>query len=80
VLTQADRIRGALSRGLRKGLSSCIWLLKILLPVSLATALLDYSGWIHQLDVVLKPAMAAAILAVYCVDLSFWVRRTFKAS
>lgn len=48
--------------GLRKGLSSYIWLLKILLPVSLATALLDYSGWIHQLDVVLKPAMAVLSL------------------
>jgi len=62
VLNQTDRIRGALNRGLRKGLSSYIWLLKILLPVSLATALLDYSGWIHQLDVVLKPAMAVLSL------------------
>ena len=58
MLNRTDKIRGALNRGLRKGLSSYIWLLKILLPVSLATALLDYSGWIHQLDVVLKPAMA----------------------
>jgi len=32
--------------------------LKILVPISLATALLDFSGWIHYIDVVLKPAMA----------------------
>jgi spore maturation protein SpmB len=58
VLNQTNTIRGALNRGLRKGVSSYIWLLKILIPVSLATALLDYSGWIHHMDVVLKPAMA----------------------
>jgi len=28
----------------------------------------------------LVPRLAAAILAVYCVDLSFWLRKTFKAS
>ena len=28
-----------------------------LLPVSLATALLDYSGWLHQMDFLLRPAM-----------------------
>jgi hypothetical protein len=52
-----DRIRNALAKGLRKGLSGYIWLLKILLPVSLATALIDYSGWLHQLDFLLKPVM-----------------------
>jgi spore maturation protein SpmB len=50
-------IRNALDRGMRKGLSGYLWLLKILLPVSLATALLDFSGWLHQLDFLLKPAM-----------------------
>jgi len=50
-------LRNALTKGLRKGLSGYIWLLKILLPVSLATALVDYSGWLHQLDFLLKPVM-----------------------
>jgi hypothetical protein len=27
----------------------------------------------------LVPRLAAAILAVYCVDLSFWLKKTFKA-
>ena len=62
VLNQTDRIKGALNRGLRKGLNSCIWLLKVLLPVSLATALLDYSGWLPRLDFLLEPAMGAMSL------------------
>ena len=51
-------MRAAVLRGIRRSASGYLWLLKILIPVSLATALLDYSGWIHQLDVVLTPAMA----------------------
>jgi hypothetical protein len=62
LLNQTDKIKGALSRGLRKGLNSYMWLLKILLPVSLATALLDYSGWLHQLDFLLEPAMGVLSL------------------
>jgi len=57
-----DSIRSALAKGLRKGLSGYIWLLKILLPVSLATALIDYSGWLHQLDFLLKPVMGVMSL------------------
>jgi len=57
-----DHLRNALAKGLRKGLSGYIWLLKILLPVSLATALIDYSGWLHQLDFLLKPVMAVMSL------------------
>jgi hypothetical protein len=52
-----QRARSAFRRGLRKGLSGFIWLLKILLPVSLATALLDYSGWLPKMDFLLKPVM-----------------------
>jgi spore maturation protein SpmB len=52
-----ENCRHPVARGLRKGLSGYVWLLKILIPVSLATALLDYSGWIQKLDFVLKPVM-----------------------
>jgi hypothetical protein len=37
----SQRAHTAFRRGLRKGLGGFIWLLKILLPVSLATALLE---------------------------------------
>jgi hypothetical protein len=56
------RARKALGEGLRRALSGYIWLLKILFPVSLATALLDYSGWLHHMDGALKPAMATLSL------------------
>jgi len=56
------RARKALGEGLRRALSGYIWLLKILFPVSLATALLDYSGWLQHMDVALKPAMATLSL------------------
>ena len=32
-------------------------MLKIILPVSLATFLLDFSGWLHQIDGLLEPLM-----------------------
>ena len=49
----------ATRRGAVKGWRGFIWMLKIILPVSLATFLLDYSGWIHQLDGILEPLMGA---------------------
>jgi len=42
-------MRAAILRGIRRSASGYLWLLKILIPVALATALLDYSGWIHPL-------------------------------
>jgi Fe2+ transport system protein B len=52
-----DRLRSAIAVGLRRGLHGYIWLLKILLPISLATALLDYCGWVQKLDFILQPLM-----------------------
>jgi hypothetical protein len=52
----------AMRRGLRKGMSGAVWMLKILVPVSLATALLDYSGWLSGLDVLLVPVMGVISL------------------
>jgi hypothetical protein len=37
MLNQTEKMRNALTQGVRKGLSSYIWLLKILVPISLAT-------------------------------------------
>jgi Fe2+ transport system protein B len=47
----------ALRLGLRKGVSGYLWMLKILLPVSLATTLLECSGWLAGLDGLLGPVM-----------------------
>ncbi len=43
--------------GSAKGWRGFIWMLKIILPVSLATFLLDYAGWLDYLDGVLEPLM-----------------------
>lgn len=47
----------ALKTGFEKGWRGFFWLLKILIPISFATFLLDYSGWLHRLDFILTPAM-----------------------
>lgn len=46
-----------LTRGVNKGLSGFWWMLKIIVPVSLLTTLLDYSGWIARMDFLLEPLM-----------------------
>lgn len=51
------RLAAAAAAGSRKGWHGFIWMLQILVPISLGTALLAYSGVLHQLDFVLKPLM-----------------------
>jgi hypothetical protein len=46
-----------LKEGLAKGWRSFLWVLKIILPVSLLTALLEYSGVLGYLDGLLAPLM-----------------------
>jgi len=50
-------IRTGMLLGVRKGWSGFVWMMKIVLPVSLLTALLEWSGWLRQLDFLLTPAM-----------------------
>jgi Fe2+ transport system protein B len=47
----------SLTSGLAKGWSGFVWMLKILVPISLLTSLLTWSGWINRLDLVFEPAM-----------------------
>ena len=48
--------------GVKTGISSFIWILKILIPISFLTAVLVYSGWLDHLEFLLKPAMATLSL------------------
>ncbi len=50
-------IRACMGTGLKKGWSSLIWLLKIIVPVSFATSLMVHFGLIHKLDFILNPLM-----------------------
>lgn len=53
-----QKVRVAARRGLPRGLHGFQWIIKILVPVSLAVALLDWSGWIHALDPIFSPVMS----------------------
>lgn len=46
-------------RGTTRGWQGFLWMIKIILPVSFITFLLDYSGWLGQLDGLLEPLMGA---------------------
>ncbi len=51
-------IRLGAGRGIRRGLQGFVWIMKILIPVSFAVALLDWTGWLYALDPVFRPIMA----------------------
>ncbi len=50
-------VKTILHTGVGKGWRGFIWMLKILVPVSFFTMLLQYSGWLNALDFLLEPAM-----------------------
>jgi Fe2+ transport system protein B len=51
-------VKKGFSSGVRKGWSGFVWVLKILLPISLMTALLEWSGWMNRVDVFIQPMMS----------------------
>ncbi len=50
-------VKSGINSGLKKGWEGWLWLLKILVPISFATALLVHFGIIYKLDFLLTPAM-----------------------
>jgi hypothetical protein len=50
-------LRPAIREGLQKGMRGTLWMLKILVPCSLLTFLIDASGLLIHLDFMLAPAM-----------------------
>jgi hypothetical protein len=54
---QWTTVRPAISRGLRKGNSGFWWMLRILVPISFLTLLLDFSGLLGRMDGLLAPVM-----------------------
>ncbi|MBN2437328.1 MAG: iron transporter, partial [Deltaproteobacteria bacterium] len=51
------RLKEGTVAGLKKGWSGFIWMMKIIVPISLFTAILDWSGFLIHLDFFLKPLM-----------------------
>ena len=52
-----DTAKAGIMAGIEKGWSGYVWLLRILIPISFLTVLLDYSGLIQQTDFLLAPVM-----------------------
>lgn len=54
----SQKLGEGLSSGFFKGWLGFVWMLKILVPISFLTALLDWSGWVGHLDAVIQPVMS----------------------
>jgi hypothetical protein len=52
-----ETAKSGVMAGFKKGWSGYIWLLRILVPISFLTVLLDYSGLIQHMDFLLAPVM-----------------------
>ena len=56
-----SKLKTGFLEGIRKGFSSFLWMARIAIPVSLAIALLQWSGWINRLDFLLDPYNTADV-------------------
>lgn len=56
------RFKNGIKSGVKRGLSGYIWLLKILTPISLGTAILVYTGWLYKFDFIIEPVMGVLSL------------------
>jgi Fe2+ transport system protein B len=56
VLAQ-NKLKYGLKIGIIKGRSGFVWMLKILVPISFLTAIIEFSGFINKIDFLLKPGM-----------------------
>ena len=74
-----SQLKTGLRTGIKKGWSSFVWICKIIIPVSFLAALLQWSGWLSQLDFLLHPLMslinlpaAAALPIIIAMSVSFY--------
>ena len=52
-----SQLKEGLFAGICKGWNGFVWMIKILLPISLLTALLAWSGWLEKGQVIIQPVM-----------------------
>jgi hypothetical protein len=74
-----EQAKAGLRTGAKKGWASFVWIFKIIIPVSFAAALLQWSGWLSQIDFLLHPLMsainlpaAAALPIIVAMTVSFY--------
>jgi len=73
------QLKRGLYTGIKKGWGSFVWICKIVVPVSFLVALIQWSGWLNQLDFLLHPLMslinlpaAAALPIITAMVVSFY--------
>lgn len=52
-----NKLTYGLKTGTQKGWHGFLWMLKIIVPISFLTVLLQYSGWINKINFILEPCM-----------------------
>ncbi|OQX26018.1 MAG: iron transporter [Desulfobacteraceae bacterium IS3] len=57
MLSFRDKLKFGILSGAKKGWSGFVWMIKILVPISFFTMLLNYSGLLNKADFLLEPAM-----------------------
>ncbi|MFO8162928.1 MAG: nucleoside recognition domain-containing protein [Desulfatiglandales bacterium] len=57
VVFPSDTLKYSVKVGVKSGWDGFVWMVKIIVPVSFFTALLEYSGLLNALNFVLEPAM-----------------------
>jgi hypothetical protein len=55
---EATRLKEAFIRGITKGFASFVWMMKILIPVSFITVLLQWTGLLKLFEPVIQPMMS----------------------
>ncbi len=73
------QLKKGLRTGIERGWRSFVWICKIVVPVSFLAALIQWSGWLDQLDFLLHPLMslinlpaAAALPIIIAMLVSFY--------
>jgi hypothetical protein len=73
------QLKRGLYTGIKKGWGSFVWICKIVVPVSFLVAIIQWSGWLNQLDFLLHPLMslinlpaAAALPIITATVVSFY--------
>jgi hypothetical protein len=73
------QLKTGIRTGIKKGWSSFVWICKIIVPVSFVAALIQWGGWLSQIDFLLHPLMsvinlpaAAALPIIVAMTVSFY--------
>ena len=73
------QLKTGIRTGIKKGWSSFVWICKIIVPVSFVAALIQWSGWLSQIYLLLQPLMsvvnlpaATALPIIVAITVSFY--------